>query len=160
MEVSRPGTECPRQGIKPAPLQRPKPLHLDSYPLCHSGNSRSIVKRVNPKSSHHKENFFFFFLYNESIWDHGYCDNDFTRYKSNLQAICFKFTQWCISSISQIKLGEKKHPEFLSLGDLTYYIPFNVVKLKPISSALCRLWPATFFVVVVGFQFHLYPFFN
>lgn len=76
-----------------------------------------IIKRVNPKSSHHRKNIFFFLILLSFIISFicdgihlTYCHNHFMMYTTQIimyYAVYLKFTQCCMSIISH-KTGRKK----------------------------------------------------
>ena len=68
-----------------------------------------VVKRVNPKSSHHKNNFYFFNFV--SIWDDGCLLNLLcNHFMMNVRQIIMLYTlnlYCCVSNYISIKLDEK-----------------------------------------------------
>ena len=65
------------------------------------------IKRIYPKSSHHKENFFIFLLYLYEMMDVNltYCDNHFTTY---VNQIIMLYTLTLYSGICQLFLKKKE----------------------------------------------------
>ena len=70
-----------------------------------------VVKSANPKSSHHLENFFYFFNF-VSIWDDGYLLNllwnHFMMYVSQTARLYTNLYSLYVNYISR-KLEEKKY---------------------------------------------------
>ena len=61
---------------------------------------QETVKRIDPKSFHHKENFFFV-LYQYKMMDVNYCDKHFTTYENQIFMLyTLSLYRW-ISIISQ-----------------------------------------------------------
>ena len=70
------------------------------------------VNRVNPKSSHHKEEFFSLILYLYEMMDvhYIYCDNHFMIYVKPFCCIPLSYTVLYINDISKFK-GKNERPK-------------------------------------------------